>query len=112
MLAIPKGRKPKRMDRTAEVHFAEPKQVRVRSEPYRRFVASKPCRVCGKVGTQAAHLGHSDIGLKAGDDQTVPLCPDHHRDFDTCQYGKEWWWMYNVVIPEAQAEYRKWEMMQ
>lgn len=110
MLAIPKGRKVKRMDRD-ESAFALPKENRVRSEAYRRHVALKPCRVCGQVGAQAAHLGHSSMGMKVGDDAVVSLCPGHHRDFDTCPKGKEWWWMHNVTIPEAQAEYRRWEMM-
>lgn len=110
MTAVPKGQKVKRMDRD-ESAFALPKENRIRSRPYQMYIATKPCRVCGKPGTQASHLGHSDTAFKSCDSAMVALCPGHHRDFDTCPKGKEWWWMHNVTIPEAQAEYRRWEMM-
>lgn len=86
-------------------NFKPPKPIR--DETWRRFVHEHPCRKCGSVPTQAAHLGHSSMGRKPGDDQVVPLCPDCHRDFDTCPNGKEWWWMNEIAIPEAKASYRE-----
>lgn len=48
------------------------------------FVRQKPCCICGKVGVEAHHLlkpwnGSRGMAMKAGDQNTVPLCPEHHR---------------------------------
>lgn len=81
----------------------------VRNEPWRRELSQRPCRRCGREGCQAAHLGHSSIGKKAGDDQCVALCPDCHREMDTAREGKEKWWVSQVVIPEERARYLEWQ---
>lgn len=85
------------------------KERRIRDEKYRRYVASLSCRVCGKSPCQAAHLGHSNMGLKPGDDQIVPLCPEHHYSMDTSPLGKALWWEMNVTIPQAKLAYRIWK---
>lgn len=48
----------------------------VRSEPYRRLVASLPCAHCGIVGySQHAHVNEGKgMGLKADDRAGMPLC--------------------------------------
>lgn len=53
-----------------------PKSRPVRSESYRRWVASLPCAICGAEGwTQAAHgnMGKG-LGLKVCDLQLFPAC--------------------------------------
>jgi hypothetical protein len=59
--------------------LAFPKTNMVRSEPYRRYVASLPCFACGREGiSQAAHSNSSEHGkakgLKADDRNLFPLC--------------------------------------
>lgn len=66
-----------------------PKSQPVRSEAYRRVVASLPCIACGIQGySQAAHLPPDGKGIKQGDDLIFPLCcvrvgvPGCHQDYD------------------------------
>jgi len=70
---------------------AEPvtKDAPVRSEAYRRAVASLPCIACGIQGySQAAHLPPEAKGMKQSDLLTFPLCctrvgiPGCHQDYD------------------------------
>lgn len=60
---------------------AEPvtKDAPVRSEPYRRAVASLPCAICGVPGySQAAHANQGKgMGIKASDLDSFPLCTVH-----------------------------------
>lgn len=53
-----------------------PKQMLERNEPYRRYVASKPCFKCGIEGySQAAHPNFlKALGMKTDDRLVFPLC--------------------------------------
>ena len=67
-----------------------PKRPPFRSESWRRAVASLPCVVCFREGpSQAAHANHlgKGMGMKASDCFTVPMCPEHHAEFDQ---GRTW----------------------
>ena len=61
-----------------------PKAKIVRSESYRRFVASHPCFGCGIEGSsQCAHANEGKgMGMKVCDTRSFPLCPICHVDFD------------------------------
>jgi hypothetical protein len=61
-----------------------PKQQIVRSESYRRFVASHPCFSCGLAGSsQCAHANEGKgMGMKVCDSRSFPLCFPCHSDFD------------------------------
>ena len=66
-----------------------PKAAPVRSEAYRRAVASLPCIACGIQGySQAAHLPPEAKGMKQSDLLTFPLCCTRvgiagcHQDYD------------------------------
>jgi hypothetical protein len=74
---------------------AAPKLDLLRSEPYRRFVASHACFACDIEGlSQAAHPNQAKYGkgghIKAGDQFCFPLCsqrPGHmgcHYAHDNC----------------------------
>ena len=56
-----------------------PKDAPVRSEAYRRAVASLPCAICGVPGySQAAHANQGKgMGMKACDMTCFPLCTVH-----------------------------------
>ena len=65
------------------------KAAPVRSEAYRRAVASLPCIACGIQGySQAAHLPPEAKGMKQSDLLTFPLCCTRvgiagcHQDYD------------------------------
>lgn len=48
-----------------------------------------PCVVCGSSPVDAAHSNQSNhgkgMGLKACDSKTIPLCRNHHQEFDQFQ---------------------------
>ena len=65
------------------------KAAPVRSEAYRRAMASLPCIACGIQGySQAAHLPPEAKSMKQSDLLTYPLCctrvgiPGCHQDYD------------------------------
>ena len=66
-----------------------PKSQPVRSEAYRRAVASLPCCICGIAGqSQAAHGSGAGtavckgMGIKSCDLTCAPFCVPHHQQFD------------------------------
>ncbi|WP_225981521.1 hypothetical protein [Paracidovorax avenae] len=61
-----------------ELAPAVPKAAPVRSENYRRLVASLPCMACGVPGlSQCAHANTGKgMGLKVCDLESFPLCSD------------------------------------
>ena len=53
------------------------KVPKIRSVKHRKFIASLPCVCCGRRDVQAAHIRSGNgagVGLKSGDDCTLPLC--------------------------------------
>lgn len=59
---------------------AAPKDDAVRSEPYLRLVAARPCINCQRRGpSQAAHLPPAGKQVKQDDRETFPLCADGPR---------------------------------
>ena len=57
-----------------------------RNENLRRAVATLPCQICGKHGTQASHSNQlrdgKGLGIKAPDYRIAALCPECHADID------------------------------
>ena len=50
-----------------------------------REVSTKPCKICGLEGGSDPHhlrvAGHQrGLGVKNGDDYTIPLCRKHHDE--------------------------------
>lgn len=82
----------------SQLKHGEPE--RIRSEPYRRFVAAQPCLVCGRDDVQAAHESYGNYtgASKAGDDLCMPLCLGCHPEHDTNI------WHFWVMHPEAMME--------
>ena len=48
-----------------------------------------PCVVCGRSPVDAAHSNQSahnkGLGIKASDEFTIPLCRNHHVEYDQLQ---------------------------
>ncbi len=69
-----------RIDKSA-LTFSEPE--RIRDKAHLRYVASQPCLLCGAKPADAHHVRFAQpraMGRKVGDNFTVPLCRNHHRE--------------------------------
>lgn len=95
---------------------ASPKQNLVRSEKYRRHIASLPCVVCGRDDVQAAHFRMnqgSGFGRKPGDDLCSPLCVADHREQG--EIGEARFWRRflanadNETLADVISSWRKWK---
>jgi len=67
---------------------------RIRDKEHLRYVASRPCIICGRSPGQAHHLRFaqpSAMGRKVSDEWTVPLCSTHHRALHSVGDEKRWW---------------------
>jgi hypothetical protein len=77
------------------------KGIRLRDKEHRKFVASKPCLVCGRVPSDPHHLRFAQLralGRRVSDEFTVPLCRLHHRELH--RKGDEVaWWQANKIHP-------------
>ena len=72
--------------------FPEPRRVRDREHV--KFVARRPCLICGRQPSDAHHLRFAQsraLGRKVSDEFTVPLCRGHHRDAHRCGDEAGWW---------------------
>jgi hypothetical protein len=82
---------PGRIDKSL-LAIAEPKRLRDKS--HLKFVASKPCLVCGRQPCDPHHLRFAQpraLGLKVSDEFTVPLCRGHHRQLHQAGNEVVWW---------------------
>jgi hypothetical protein len=88
----------------SQLTIAEPK--RLRDKAHLKFVASQPCLVCGRQPSDPHHLRFAQpraIGLKVGDEFTVPLCRGHHRQLHQASNEIAWWKTFNIdAMPFAQ----------
>ena len=76
---------------------AFPQAEFLRDEPYRRWIASLPCCICGRPDVQCAHVRYGLAGgmaLKPSDDRTVPLCLSHHVEQGPDEKG--FWAFYGI----------------
>jgi hypothetical protein len=70
------------------------KPVRERDRNHLRFVASRPCLVCGRSPSDAHHLKFAEqraMGRKVSDKFTVPICRVHHRELHRRGDERIWW---------------------
>ena len=85
--------------------IAEPK--RLRDKAHLKFVASKPCLVCGRQPSDPHHLRFAQpraLGLKVSDEFTVPLCRGHHRQLHQAGNEVRWWEDLNInALPIAKG---------
>ncbi|WHP06777.1 hypothetical protein QLH32_04710 [Acinetobacter corruptisaponis] len=61
----------------------------MRSQKRLNEIRKLPCVVCGRSPVDAAHSNQSKdgkgMGLKACDSKTIPLCRNHHVEYDQFQ---------------------------
>jgi len=80
---------------------------RVRDKQHLRYVASRPCLVCGRSPAQAHHVRFAQpraIGRKVSDEWVVPLCATHHRALHTVG-DEQIWWNERGINPITHAEW-------
>ena len=69
-------------------------QRRLRDKPHLEFVASEPCLVCDRKPCHAHHVRFTQpraMGMKVGDECSVPLCFTHHRLLHEAGNEADWW---------------------
>ncbi len=67
---------------------------RYRDKTHLKFVASRPCLVCGRQPCDPHHLRFAQLptlGRKVSDEFTVPLCRLHHRELHRTGNEAQWW---------------------
>ena len=93
---------PGKIDKSA-LTLAEPR--RRRDKVHLRFVASRPCIVCGRHPSDPHHLRFAQpraLGVKVSDEFTVPLCRGHHRQLHQAGDEISWWKALNIdALPVA-----------
>ena len=84
--------------------FPEPRRTRDRDHV--RFIATRPCLICGRQPSDAHHVRFAQsqaLGRKVSDEFTVPLCRGHHREVHRC--GDEpVWWLKVRINPMVKAQ--------
>src|SRR6185437_13930124 len=74
--------------------LALPEPRRVRDREHVKFVARRPCLICGRQPSDAHHLRFAQtraLGRKVSDEFIVPLCRGHHREVHRYGDEAEWW---------------------
>jgi Rad52/22 family double-strand break repair protein len=72
--------------------FGVPRRIRDRN--HLKFVTNQPCLQCGRWPSDAHHLTFAQpraMGMKVGDEFTVPLCRLHHRGVHHARNELAWW---------------------
>jgi hypothetical protein len=85
--------------------IAEPR--RYRNKEHLRFVATKPCLVCGRKPSDPHHLRFTQpraLGRKVSDEFVVPLCRGHHREAHRSPNEPAWWKAVGVEPLKAARE--------
>jgi hypothetical protein len=86
------------------------KIIRLRDKDHRKFVASQPCLVCGRLPADAHHLRFAQpraLGRKVSDEFTVPVCRVHHRELH--RHGDEAAWWQKTKIDPLPIARRLWQ---
>jgi hypothetical protein len=70
------------------------KPMRERDRDHLRFVAARPCLVCGQTPSDAHHIKFAEqraMGRKVSDRFAVPICRLHHRELHRRGNERVWW---------------------
>ena len=104
----PARAEPKKMSRSKVIDksvLALPEPRRVRDRDHVRYVAKRPCLICGRQPADPHHLRFAQsraLGRKVSDEFVVPLCRGHHREVHLS--GDEAaWWQKSAIDPTAVA---------
>jgi hypothetical protein len=98
------GSRPGGIDKSV-LSIAEPR--RYRNREHLRFVATKPCLICGRKPSDSHHLRFTQpraLGRKVSDEFVVPLCRGHHREAHRSGNERAWWKAVSVEPLKATRE--------
>jgi hypothetical protein len=97
-----------RIDKGA-LSFPEPRRFRDRQHV--KYVAGRPCLICGRQPSDPHHLRFAQpraLGRKVSDEFTVPLCRSHHREVHRSSDELAWWKQAGVdAVAIAQILWRE-----
>ena len=93
-----------------------PKNKPLRDMAYRRHAREVMCDVpgcyvhgeTGEVVLAHIRLGNAGMGIKPPDDESLWLCSEHHRNFDTSP-DRCRWIVEMIVIPLRKGNYLRWK---
>ena len=69
-------------------------QKRYRDKEHLKFVAARPCLICGRQPSHAHHVKFAQprgLSIEVCDEFTVPLCAIHHDELHRSGLEKAWW---------------------
>ena len=69
--------------------LSEPRRIRDRDHV--KFVATRPCLICGRQPSDARFAQSRALGKKVSDEFTVPMCRGHHREVHRSGDEAAWW---------------------
>ena len=87
------------------------KTIRLRDKEHCKFVATRPCVVCGRTPAEAHHIRFAQpraLGRKVSDEYTVPVCRLHHRDLH--RYGDEASWWAGAGVDPLSVALKLWKL--
>jgi hypothetical protein len=97
-----------RIDKGA-LSFPEPRRLRDRQHV--KYVARRPCLICGRQPSDPHHLRFAQppaLGRKVSDEFTVPLCRGHHREVHRSSDEIAWWIQAGIdALAAAQKLWRE-----
>jgi hypothetical protein len=72
---------------------------RHRDKAHLKFVASRPCLICGRRPSDPHHIRFAQVralGRKVSDEFAVPLCRLHHRELHRSRNEALWWMKFGI----------------
>jgi hypothetical protein len=87
------------------------KTIRLRDKEHCRFVAARPCLLCGRTPAEAHHIRFAQpraLNRKVSDEYTVPVCRIHHRELH--RYGDEALWWAAVGVDPLPIALELWKL--
>ena len=81
----------RRIDKSA---LSLPEPRRLRDTSHIKWVANRPCLICGRQPSDPHHLRFAQpraLGRKVSDEFIVPLCRMHHREVHRSSDELAWW---------------------
>lgn len=87
--------------------------VRHRLTAYLASIRGQPCLICGAPG-EAHHLTYAQpraMGMKTGDQHTVPVCHAHHMQLHESAMPERTFWALHGIDPVKWAvdNFRRWK---
>ena len=93
------GRRPRRSEPGSNEVTVIGKPVRQRDRDHLRFVAARPCLLCGRTPSDPHHIKFAEqraMGRKVSDRFAVPICRLHHRELHRRGNERAWWQSYGI----------------